>query len=461
MLVCEAEDNNLSRMKNIKLLLVDDESGQREMLAGYLAKQGFAPKQASSGEEAIQIYASFFSPIAVVDMKMPGMSGIELIARLREMNPFIQIIVLTAFGSVETAVAAMKQGAFHYQIKPVELEELLINLKMAAEQHRLVLEHKLLNDTLSERFGSGEIAGESDAIQKALELINLAAPGDTTVLITGASGTGKELAARAIHSLSPRKENRFVAVNCAAIPENLLESELFGYERGAFTGAEKRKLGRFEMADGGTVFLDEIGDMPLTMQAKLLRVIEERKIERLGSEETVTLDVRLIAATNKSLEQMIKEGKFRDDLYYRLNVITINMPSLMERPGDILILADKFLKDFCRKLGKNITGIDAAAAASLVSYNWPGNVRELQNVIERAVVLARDEIIGSRELPGLKRTNEGDAEAAEKLADVERNHIKKILERLDWNIGKSADLLGIHRNTLRMKIKEYNLSEPS
>ncbi|SYZ73555.1 Transcriptional regulatory protein ZraR [Candidatus Zixiibacteriota bacterium] len=448
-------------MKNIKLLLVDDEAAQREMLAGYLAKNGFEPRQAASGEEALQIYSSFFSPLAVVDMKMPGMSGIELIGRLREMNPFIQIIVLTAFGSVETAVAAMKQGAFHYQIKPVELEELLLNLNKAAEQHRLVLEHKLLNDTVSERFGSGEIIGESTAIQKALELINLAAPGDTTVLITGASGTGKELAARAVHSLSPRKENRFVAVNCAAIPENLLESELFGYERGAFTGAEKRKLGRFEIADGGTIFLDEIGDMPLTMQAKLLRVIEERKIERLGGEEAVTLDVRLIAATNKDLEQMIKEGKFRDDLYYRLNVITIHMPSLMERPGDILILADRFLKDFCRKLGKNISGIDSSAASALVSYNWPGNVRELQNVIERAVVLAREEIITARELPGLAANLEGEIAGGEKLADVEKYHIKKVLDRLEWNIGKSAEVLGIHRNTLRMKIKEYNLSESS
>ncbi len=448
-------------MKNVKLLVVDDEEGQREMLAGYLLKQGFEIKQASSGEEALQIYSSFFSPLAVVDMKMPGMSGIELIARLKEVNPFIQIVVLTAFGSVETAVAAMKQGAYHYQTKPVELEELLLNLKNAAEQHRLVLEHKLLNDTISERFGSGEIIGDSQAIRKALDLINLAAPGDTTVLITGASGTGKELAARAVHSLSPRKGNRFIAVNCAAIPENLLESELFGYERGAFTGAEKRKMGRFELADGGTIFLDEIGDMPPLMQAKLLRVIEERRIERLGSEDSVSLDVRLIAATNKDLQQLIKEGKFRDDLYYRLNVIMLRMPSLAERPGDILLLAEKFLRDFSVKLGKNIKGIDSEAAAALMAYNWPGNVRELQNVIERSVVLAREDVLGLREFPGLARGTAADPETADKLADVEKNHIQRILERMDWNIGKSADVLGIHRNTLRMKIKEYGLIEPS
>ncbi|MCX6826911.1 MAG: sigma-54 dependent transcriptional regulator, partial [candidate division Zixibacteria bacterium] len=296
-----------------KLLLVDDEAGQREMLAGFLNKNGFIIKQASSGEEALKVYSSFFSPLAVVDMKMPGMSGLELIGRLKETNPFIQIIVLTAYGSVETAVTAMKHGAYHYQTKPVELEELLINLKMASEQHRLIMDHRLLNETVRERFGSGEIIGESPVIKKVLELIHLTAPGDTTVLITGASGTGKELAAHAIHSLSPRKDGRFVAVNCAAIPENLLESELFGYERGAFTGAEKRKLGKFELADGGTIFLDEIGDMPLIMQAKLLRVMQEKRFERVGSSVSRTVDVRIVATTNKDLQRAVREGKFRED----------------------------------------------------------------------------------------------------------------------------------------------------
>jgi DNA-binding NtrC family response regulator len=369
--------------------------------------------------------------------------------------------VLTAFGTVETAVSAMKQGAFHYQTKPVELEELLLNINKAAEQYQLVLEHKLLNDTVKERFGSGEIIGESAAIKKALELISLASPGDTTVLITGPSGTGKELAALAIHSLSPRKDNRFVPVNCAAIPENLLESELFGYEKGAFTGAEKRKLGRFELADGGTVFLDEIGDMPTVMQAKLLRVIESRRIERLGSEDSVALDVRIIAATNKNLQLLIKDGKFREDLFYRLNVIVVRMPSLMERPSDILLLAKKFLEDFSCKLGKPVKGFEPEAAATLTKYNWPGNVRELQNVIERAVVLSRGEVITLKELPGLNDNGTTVlSQNVEKLADLEKNQIKLVLDRMEWNIGKSADVLGIHRNTLRMKIKEYNI-EPS
>jgi len=446
-------------MSPTKLLLVDDETGQRQMLAGYLEKKGFTIKDASSGEEAIQIYPSFFSPLAVVDMKMPGMSGLELISRLKEINPFIQIIVLTAFGSVETAVEAMKQGAFHYQTKPVDLEELLMNLHKASEQHRLILEHKILNDTVRERFGSSEIIGQSEAVKKVLELMHLAAPGDSTILIHGASGTGKELVARGIHALSPRKDGRFVAVNCAAIPENLLESELFGFEKGAFTGAEKRKPGKFELADGGTIFLDEIGDMPLSMQAKLLRVIEDKKVERLGGEENISLDLRLMAATNKDLVQMMKEGKFRDDLYYRLNVISVNIPPLSDRHGDILLLADKFLRDFTRKLGKPINGFTSEAGASLVSYSWPGNVRELQNVIERAVVLSRGDVITLKELPGFEAGASQAELPSEKLADLEKQQIKKILDLMGWNIGKSADILGIHRNTLRTKIKEYNLSE--
>ncbi len=446
-------------MNPVKLLIVDDEAAQREMLAGYLAKKNFEIVQAGSGEEALKLYASFLAPLAVVDMKMPGMNGIELIGHLKELNPFVQIIVLTAFGSVETAVDAMKAGACHYQTKPVELEELLINLNKAAEQHRMILDNQLLNETVVERFGSGEIIGQSASIKSAIELINLAAPGDTTVLITGPSGTGKELAARALHALSPRKDGRFVPVNCAAIPENLLESELFGHEKGAFTGAIKRRLGKFEIADGGTLFLDEIGDMPPTMQAKLLRVLEDKKVERLGSEDSVTLNVRVIAATNRDLKQWIDEGKFREDLYYRINVVTIDMPPLSNRPGDILLLADKFLKDFSSRLGKKISGFTSPAAAALNSYSWPGNVRELQNVIERAVVLSRGDVIDSKELPGLVSSDEGPIQNVVKLADLESRHIRLMLEKMDWNLGQTAEILGIHRNTLRSKIKEYGIEK--
>ncbi|MCP4706168.1 MAG: sigma-54-dependent Fis family transcriptional regulator [candidate division Zixibacteria bacterium] len=445
-------------MQKTKLLVVDDEDSQRQMLAGYLEKNGFIIKQAASGEEALKEYATFFSPVAVVDMKMPGMGGIELIGRLKQTNPFIQIIVLTAFGSVDTAVSAMKQGAFHYQTKPVELEELLLNLQKASEQYRLVMEHQVLSDAVNERFGSGEIIGNSKAVEDVLELINLSAPGDTTILVTGPSGTGKELAARAIHSLSLRKDNSFVAVNCAAIPENLLESELFGHEKGAFTGADKRKLGRFELAEQGTIFLDEIGDMPPAMQAKMLRVIEYREIERLGSEKTVPLDVRIITATNKDLTKMVAEGTFREDLYYRINVVTILMPPLKDRAGDVLLLADKFLKRYSKKLGKKISGFTPDAASAMTSYHWPGNVRELQNVIERGVVLTRSDLISIKELPGLVEAG-SDSGQFDKMSDVEKFHIKKILDRMGGNIGKSADVLGIHRNTLRAKIKDYGLSE--
>ncbi len=446
-------------MNPVKLLIVDDETAQRQMLAGYLAKKNFEIVQAGSGEEALKLYASFLAPVAVVDMKMPGMNGIELIGHLKELNPFVQIIVLTAFGSVETAVDAMKAGACHYQTKPVELEELLINLNKAADQHRMILDNQLLNETVVERFGSGEIIGQSASIKKAIELINLAAPGDTTVLITGASGTGKELAARALHALSSRKDGRFVPVNCAAIPENLLESELFGHEKGAFTGAIKRRLGKFEIADGGTLFLDEIGDMPPTMQAKLLRVLEDKKVERLGSEDSVSLNVRVIAATNRDLKQWIGEGKFREDLYYRINVVTIEMPPLSDRPGDILILAERFLKDFASRLGKKISGFTSSAAAALNAYPWPGNVRELQNVVERAVVLCRGDVIDTKELPGLTSSAEGAVENTVKLADLESRHIRRMLERMDWNLGQTAEVLGIHRNTLRSKIKEYGLEK--
>jgi len=446
-------------MNSVKLLIVDDEAAQRQMLAGYLAKKNFEIAQAGSGEEALSLYASFLAPVAVVDMKMPGMTGIELIGRLKELNPFVQIIVLTAFGSVETAVDAMKAGACHYQTKPVELEELLLNLNKAAEQHRLILDNQLLNETVVDRFGSGEIIGQSRAIKKALELINLAAPGDTTVLITGASGTGKELAARALHALSPRKDNRFVPVNCAAIPENLLESELFGHEKGAFTGAIKRKLGKFEIADGGTLFLDEIGDMPPMMQAKLLRVLEDHRVERLGSEDSVALDVRVIAATNRDLKQWIADGKFREDLYYRINVVTIEMPPLADRPGDVLILAEKFLADFSSRLGRKISGFTTAAASTLNAYPWPGNVRELQNVVERAVVLCRHDVIDRAELPGLAGEPEKTGENIEKLGELESRHIRRMLDKMDWNLGQTADVLGIHRNTLRSKIKEYGIEK--
>ncbi len=448
-------------MAETKLLVVDDEAGQREMLAGYLSKKGFEVHTFASGAKALEEYHHVFSPLAIVDMKMPGMTGLELLGKLREINPFIQVLVLTAFGSVETAVAAIKAGAFDYLTKPVEnLDELLLKLEKAVQQNRLVVEHKVMRERLAEVFPTSEMIGESPAMLKVKEMVSLVAPKDATVLITGPSGTGKELVARAIHALSPRAEKELVAINCAAFPETLLESELFGFEKGAFTGADRAKQGRFELADGGTLFLDEIGEMPPSMQVKLLRVLEERKIQRLGSVKEIPLDIRIITATNRDLLKGMSEGSFRDDLYYRLNVITIDMPPLVERAGDILLLTEKFVERFSRKIGKEITGVDSEAAELLVGYNWPGNVRELENIIERAVVLTRSDRITRDDLTGL--TLKGDSGATQRvipLSDMERRHIKHCLDQLDWNLGLCAEKLGIHRNTLRAKIKEYSLQK--
>lgn len=449
-------------MKQVRILIVDDEASQRSLLAGYLTKQGFEVTEAGSGEEALSKYHDIFAPVALVDMKMPGMTGIELVGKLKEINPFIQVLVLTAFGSVETAVEAMRAGAFDYLTKPVEdLEELQLKLAKAAEQNRLIVEHQVLLDRVAEAFPATEIIGESKSIQKVKEMIGMVGPGDATVLITGPSGTGKELVARAIHAVSERAPKRLVAINCAAFPETLLESELFGYEKGAFTGAEKAKQGRFELADGGTLFLDEIGEMPLTMQVKLLRVLEERVIERLGSVKEIPLDIRVIAATNRDLNEMIANGEFREDLFYRLNVIELALPPLAERGGDVLLLAQAFIDRHARRIGKPVKSIDPEAAAMLRSYSWPGNVRELENVIERAIVLSRGETITGEALKGLngEKVQEPEAGPLVPLSEVEKRHIARALDACDWSLVKTSEVLGIHRNTLRSKIKEYGLKK--
>jgi DNA-binding NtrC family response regulator len=444
-----------------KILLVDDEIGQRQLLAGYLTREGYAVSQAENGEEALAVYQQLYSPVAIIDMKMPGMSGLELLGRLRELNPFVQVIVLTAFGSVETAVEAMRRGAYDYLTKPVEdLVELKLKLEKAAAQNQLIRDNQVMAERLLETFPTTELIGESPAMKKVGELITMVAPQVATVLITGASGTGKELVARAIHALSARAKNRLVAINCAAFPETLLEAELFGYEKGAFTGADKPKPGRFELADGGTLFLDEIGEMPPTTQVKLLRVLEDRTIERLGGVKPIPLDLRLIAATNRDLDAMVAEGRFREDLFYRLNVVRINLPSLSERSGDILLLAKRFVESASRKQGKKVLGISPEAASALTSYHWPGNVRELENVIQRALVLTRTDYLTRDDLGmAAPKQASGVSGIVRPMAEVERDHIKFCLDQLGWNLGLTAEKLGIHRNTLRGKIKEYGLSQ--
>jgi len=452
-------------MVRYRLLVVDDEESQREMLAGFLAKQGYSVATADSGEQALNLCLEHYYEIALIDLRMPGMDGLELLKKLKSLNPEIQVLVLTAHGSVETAVEAMRAGAYHYVNKPVDLEELLLNLKCATERHHLLVENRELRTVLAQSTPAVDMVAESPQMKEVLSTVARVAPTPSTILILGESGTGKEIVARAIHSASGRDEEKFVAVNVASLPETLLASELFGYERGAFTGAVKKRLGRFELADQGTLFLDEIGDLPTSMQVKLLRVLEQKKIERLGGEQSFKVDVRLVSATHVDLEARIAEGSFREDLFYRLNVITIHIPALRERREDTLPLVDHFLNRQRQRLGKKIDGLTPAARDLLFYYSWPGNVRELENVIERACVLCRGEAIDIDDLPRLVRDEKqagghgGTTSPTSSLRDVEAHHIRQVLDQTGWNFSQASELLGIHRNTLRMKIREYGLEQ--
>ncbi len=446
-----------------RILIVDDEKSQREQLSGFLKKQGFNVTTAESGMEAISLCKDKSFEVALIDLKMPGMDGIELLKKLKESNPEIQVIMMTAYGSVDTAVDAMKLGAYHYVNKPINLEELKLNINKALEGYHILVENKYLKEQLEEKYKDVHIIGNSKAIKEVLSTVSRVAKTKSTVLVKGASGTGKELVARAIHALSDRADQRFIPVSCAALPETLFESELFGHERGAFTGAIKRREGRFELADGGTLFLDEVGDIPLETQVKLLRVIESQEFDRLGGKETLKVDVRIISATNQDLERKIREKSFREDLYYRLNVISILIPPLRERKEDILLLVDHFIKKANQKCGRAIKGITPEVKDIILNYDWPGNVRELENVIERGVVLSRTDVIDKGDLPYFGLVSDKSFEhvppASLSLKDVEKDHILRVLKEANWNLNKAAEILGIHRNTLRLKMREYGIEK--
>jgi DNA-binding NtrC family response regulator len=450
-------------MEPLRIVVVDDEPAQRELIGGFLRKQGHEVLPAASGSEALEYVKNRQVDLVLSDCRMPGMSGPDLLLGTKAVNPEVPLILMTAYGTVETAVQAMKDGAADYLSKPLDLEELLIRLARVAEQSRLRSEVRDLQAQLVERHRLEGIIGESGRMQEVLALSKRVAPSDATVLIRGESGTGKELIARAIHFNSPRAGGPLVSLNCAALPEQLLESELFGHEKGAFTGAVAQRKGRFEQADRGSIFLDEIGDLSPALQVKLLRVLQEREFERVGGNRTLTVDVRILAATHRDLERAMREGTFRNDLYYRLNVVTIQIPPLRERREDIALLLVHFLRKFAEKNRRDVTGLTADARDALLKYDFPGNVRELENIVERAVLLCRGRVIDLEDLPATVRPGQrGAGESLPKdlpgvLADIERQAIQSALERTGGVQTQAADALGISERVLRYKMKKYGL----
>ncbi|MCP9448355.1 MAG: sigma-54 dependent transcriptional regulator [Nitrospira sp.] len=443
------------------ILVVDDDADMRELAQDMLRDRGHQVSVAGSGEEALKLLAEEDYAVVLTDLRMKGMQGLELLNRIKREYPEVNVVLMTAFGSVDTAVEAMKHGASDYLTKPVKKDELIRVVERVIREAALRREVDRLRREIRKEYSFHQILGKSKAIQAVFDLIRRVADSPTNVLITGESGTGKELVAKAIHYNSSRKEAPFVPVNCAAIPEQLLESELFGHMRGAFTDAKTDKRGLFEEAQKGTLFLDEISELPLMLQAKLLRAIQEREIRRVGATKPIAVDVRIIAATNLNLADEVKNKRFREDLYYRLNVIELKLPPLRERREDIPLLVDAFLKKCAETGGKPVKGISEAALAMLMDYAWPGNVRELENVIERAVTLSRGEKISPDDLPPAVQGARGDRrvldEAAEKslpLHEVEKEYIKKILEKTGGNKYQAAHVLGIDRKTLYRKLAE-------
>ncbi len=451
-------------MKNRVVLIIDDEKNQRQMLVGYLTKKGVQAIGCERASEALSIIKERPVDFVFTDYQMPEMTGMELLTNIKKINPEILVIIFTAYGTIEMAVQAMKKGAYDYLTKPIDLEELSMILEKGTEFLQLREENLELKNILNEKFSFDHIISISLQMEEVLNLVTRVSQTDTTVLIRGESGTGKELIAQAIHFHSLRANRPMIKVNCAALPETLLESELFGHEKGAFTGAIKTRRGRFEEAEGGSIFLDEIGDISLSTQAKLLRIIQEREFQHLGDNRTIEVDCRIITATNRDLEKLIKAGRFREDLYYRLNVVPILIPSLRERREDIPKLIEHFLEKFNLKCHKQVKGLTREARDLLIKYNYPGNIRELENIIERAVVLTRSNVIDVEDLPiQITRHHAEDpliesTSLGTQLADKERAMIIQALENNSWIQTRAAEELGISERVLRYKIKKYKIN---
>jgi DNA-binding NtrC family response regulator len=451
------------------ILVVDDDPGLRESFRLVLEDE-FEVLDVPDGQQALDIVRSCQVDLVLLDIRLPGMDGLEVLERIKGMDEQLDVILVTAVKTVRTAVSAMKLGALDYLTKPFDEDEVLALIRRALEKRALEREVAFLRSELARREDAHEMVGQSAEMRKLATLVSQVARTTATVLITGESGTGKELLARAIHRQGPRRERPFVAVNPAAIADTLMESELFGHERGAFTGAYQRKLGRFELAQGGTLFLDEIGSLKPEMQAKLLRVLQEREMERVGGTHTVKLDVRIIAATNADLRQAVAAQTFREDLFYRLNVVRVSMPPLRARRDDIGVIADHFIRRYRQQFGKPVSGLAPEALAALSEYSWPGNVRELQNVIERCVALSDGPLIRLSDLPLEFMIPDARASAnAAGALDLEEAHdhfeqqiVRRVLDRVDWNQSEAARLLGMHRNTLKVKMARWGLkrSEP-
>ncbi len=443
-------------MTGTKILIVDDELIMRESLSAWLARDGHAVTTAQNGEEALEKIKQTRFDIFLVDIKMEGMSGLDVLKHIKEDDPEPAVVMITAFGSVPTAIEAMKNGAYDYLLKPFDPAELGVLIEKIIAHQAQARENLFLKEQIKETIRFESMIGQSNPMQNVFALIMDVAPTDSTVLITGETGTGKGLAAKAIHTNSPRCDGPFVIVNCGAIPEHLMESELFGHQKGAFTDAKETKKGRLELAHGGTLFLDEIGEISMRMQIDLLRVLEDRIFYRVGGTQPIEADFRVITATNRDLSDAIKKEAFREDLYYRLNVIEIQMPTLRERKEDIPLLAKHFLHRFSQDINKSIDQIDRGAMDEMMLYEWPGNVRELENAIERAVVVGKSRNVLPEDLPFYCKVDP-DIPLSNSLKEIEKNHISRILKENDWNIAKSSKILDIDRSTLYSKIKKYNI----